>query len=310
MKPILTLLAALFIPVNMPWAAEEMPDSSPRAATAESPTSPSRTDSAAELSPKSTSPAIAQLQAQWDSIKDREGEELLTMLAQLDLLDVKLQIVYQLYLDDQRSVAQLETSGLGENHPEIRALRTGIEVQRHQLMEGAKQLKENVQQKLAIERRAASLIPSIFHLTADQASRFQWGQPSSGLRLALARPEAVGEKDSGQLFDFRMIIQNVSDQAVRFNLAQSAEQSPRLKLRINGRTMMEVTGERWTSKEILLESRTAVSLRPFPNRLADAFMRVDDPDLAFSVELDLLPAPGTWSGRLASADTVGLFTAR
>ncbi|MFN0125582.1 MAG: hypothetical protein ACKV19_02720 [Verrucomicrobiales bacterium] len=221
------------------------------------------------------------------------------------VVDVKVLAVFQNLLKDQRSAAQLKTSGLGDNHPDIQALRDGIDVQRRQLKDKVAQLKQNVQAMLALERRAA---PSIFHIKVNQASRFQWGETSAGLRLALARPEAVGEKDSGQLFDFRMIIQNVSDKAIRINLAQSAEQSPRLKLRLDGRTMMEVAGERWASQEILLESSAAVSLRPFPNRVAGAFMQVKDPSLAFSVELDLLPAPDAWSGRLTSADTVGLFS--
>jgi len=247
--------------------------------------------------------------AHWDSVADLEGDALLSKVAALGLLDAKLDSLYQKYLRDLQSANDLEASGIGENHPHVRAVKAGLDVQRRQLMDGVNQLKENAEsvRKLTADRLAATAIP-VFHLSTDQASRFLWGKPTQGLRLALSKPESVGEKETGAVFDYRMIIQNVSDEAIKFDLAQLADHSPRLDLRREGRKLAEFTGQPHPSKEVILPPNSAASIPLFPNRLHLATIKAYDPSIALSVELELAPSPRAWSGRLVSPDTVGLFT--
>jgi hypothetical protein len=246
--------------------------------------------------------------AHWDAIAELEGDALFSKASALGLLDAKLDSLYQKYLRDLQSAHDLEASGMGANHPDVRALKAGLDAQRRQLMGGLNQLKENdhTVQKLTDDRLTATAIP-VFHLSAEQASRFLWGKPVNGLRLALSRPESVGEKETGAVFDYRMIIQNVSDEEITFDLAQLVDQSPRLDLRQNGRTMAAYTGEPHPPTAIMLPPNSAASVPLFPKRNGVATIKAYDPSIALSVALELGPSRGRWSGRLVSPDTSGLF---
>ena len=284
------------------------PKTSPRSSTPK-PTSDSSPAPVTEPSPQSSSPGKQNPLAHWDSVADLEGDALLSKVAALGLLDAKLESLYQNYLRDLQSASKLEASGMGENHPDVRSLRAGLDTQRRQLMDGVNQLKKNAQtvHKLTAGRLAATAIP-VFHLSNDQASRFRWGKPTQGLRLALSKPESVGEKETGAVFDYRMIIQNVSDEVITFDLAQLVDQSPRLDLRQEGRTLAAFTGDPHTSNKVVLPPNSAASVPLFHKRAGLARIKAWDPSIALAVEFELAPSPGAWSGRLVSPDTLGLFT--
>jgi len=193
----------------------------------------------------------------------------------------------------------------------VRGLHAGLDMHRRQLLAAVHNLKENAQtvRTLTTVQLAAAAIP-VFHLSADQATRFHWGNPANGLRLALCRPESVGEKDTGAIFDYRMIIQNVSDKAGTLDRAHLAERSPRLNLRQADRTLAAFTGEPHSAQVVVLPPHSAASVPLFPNRPNVATIKAYDPSVALSVEFELSPSPGAWSGRLVSPDTFGLFTER
>ena len=108
---------------------------------------------------------ISDFKAQLEAIKDKEGEALISAAANMALLDPKTTAVYTQYLQDQRTAAQLENSGLGENHPDIVSLKKGMEVQSTQLSEGVKQLRINLQDKITMMEK---VLENIEKLTSEQ----------------------------------------------------------------------------------------------------------------------------------------------
>jgi hypothetical protein len=293
-------------------AAKESASASPgNSLLPSNPKSPSGPSPApAERAPLKSPPReIPDAAALWDSVADLEGDSLLAKAADLGLLNEKLQSLYQGHLRDRRTASELVAGGLGENHPDVRGLNAGLDRQRRQLMAAVQSLRENAQtvRTLTTDQLAAAAIP-VFHLSADQATLFHWGKPSNGLRLALSRPESVGEKSTGALFDYRMIIQNVSDDAITLDMTRSADRSPRLILRKADRTLAAFTGEPRSAKAVVLPPNSAASVPLFPNRPNLATIKAYDPSVALSVELELSPTPGAWSGRLVSPETLGLFT--
>jgi hypothetical protein len=262
----------------------------------------------AQPPPKSTSPESADLAARWDSIADLQGDALLSSAADLGLLEGRLLSLYQEYRRERGTARDLVAGGLGENHPDVRDVHAGLRMQRRQLLAAVHNLQENAQtvRTRTTAQRAAAAIP-VFHLSADQSALFHWGNPTNGLRLALCRPESVGEKDTGAIFDYRMIIQNISNEAITLDLARSAERSPRLNLRQTDRTLASFTGDPPSAKVVVLPPHSAASVPLFPKRPNVAAIKVYDASVALSVELELGPSPGAWSGRLVSPDTFGLF---
>ncbi|MFN0129946.1 MAG: polysaccharide biosynthesis tyrosine autokinase [Verrucomicrobiales bacterium] len=96
---------------------------------------------------------VNNFKGQLDSIKDKEGEELISAAASMGLLDVKVQAVYNQYLMDERTAVQLENSGLDINHPEVIAIRSGMAVQRTQLNSAVEQLKRNLREKIVLAEK-------------------------------------------------------------------------------------------------------------------------------------------------------------
>jgi len=108
---------------------------------------------------------VADFKAQLVAIEDKEGEALISAAAQMGLLDPKITAVYQNFLTDERTAAQLESSGLGENHPEIIAIRSGMAVQRAQLNSAVAQLKNNLRDRIAMSE---TLLTNIEQLTSEK----------------------------------------------------------------------------------------------------------------------------------------------
>ncbi len=139
--------------------------------------------------------------------------------------------------------------------------------------------------------------------------RLQWGEPVNGLRMALIRPPAVGEPETHEVFDFRLVVQNVSDAPVRFSTAAAAEKMPSLKVRKDGRTLAAFSDSKPAPTDYLLQPREVAVLRLFSKRIEGTSITADDPALTFVVELETAAADDAWSGKLVSADTASMLSA-
>jgi hypothetical protein len=151
--------------------------------------------------------------------------------------------------------------------------------------------------------------PVTLMLNADVEARFQWGETVNGLRMALVKPEAVGEKEKSEIFDLRLVVQNVSQADATINLASVADGSPRLSLRESDRTLARFGFEKPVAAKVLLHPREATILRLAPKPLDGQSITHDDPRMTFIAELEISPVDGEWSGHLTSADTSNLATA-
>ena len=76
---------------------------------------------------------VAALSARLDQIEKLKGEELMRMLATLDIQDPTIQKILPNYQDAFASEALLLNSGLGPNHPKLKALRATQDVYAKQL---------------------------------------------------------------------------------------------------------------------------------------------------------------------------------
>lgn len=108
---------------------------------------------------------VNDFKAQLESIKDKEGESLISAAANLNLLDPKTTTVYTQFLQDQRTASMMETSGLGENHPDIVSLKAGMAVQKAQLEEGVQQLRDRLQDKISMTEK---VLENIENITKEQ----------------------------------------------------------------------------------------------------------------------------------------------
>jgi hypothetical protein len=158
------------------------------------------------------------------------------------------------------------------------------------------------------EDEAAEALKGVTNLAPGIVEKLQWGKPASGLRAALVRPQAFGEPAAGEHFDFKLVIQNVSDAAVRLNTQGSGPQSPHLWVRKDGETLAGFHDSMPT--DVLIEPREAAVVRLFSRRDEGRSITADDPAMTFVAELAVDDAPaGSWRGKLATADTVALFSA-
>ncbi len=146
-------------------------------------------------------------------------------------------------------------------------------------------------------------------LDAGIEEKFQWGKPANGLCAALVRPQAFGAPAAGENFDFKLVVQNVSTAAVRLNTA-SAPKSPDLMIGKDGEILAAFGDSKPTRADVLLQPREAAVLRLFSTRTEGQSITADDPAMTFTAELAVENAPaGSWTGKLVTADTVGLFSA-
>src|SRR5262249_49991264 len=84
--------------------------------------------------------------------------------------------------------------------------------------------------------------------------RLQWGEPVSGLRAPLARPQALGEP-AGEVCDFNLVVQNVSDAPIRFSTGSAGPKNPYLKVRKDGRISAAFTSSKPTPADFMLQPR-------------------------------------------------------
>src|SRR6202022_2697155 len=78
---------------------------------------------------------VTNLSSKLEQIEKLKGEDLTRMLATLNIQDPTIQKTLPNYQDSVASEAQLLNSGLGENHPKVKAVRATKQVYTRQLEE-------------------------------------------------------------------------------------------------------------------------------------------------------------------------------
>jgi beta-lactamase regulating signal transducer with metallopeptidase domain len=140
--------------------------------------------------------------------------------------------------------------------------------------------------------------------------RLQWGAPVNGLRMAVVRPQALGEPDAGEHMDLRLVVQNVSAAPVRFNTAFSAARSPYLTVSENGETLFAIQDSKPVHADFMLRPRQVAVMRLFSDRAQGPSITSDIPTMTFDVAVTIENAPaGTWNGKLVTPETAAMFMA-
>lgn len=91
-----------------------------------------------------------QLDSQINSLLKIDSDQLMVTAAGLDLPDNLIKSLYPQYLEIQRSLDTLRSSGLGSNHPDVQATQNQIAAMKRQLDEGVVTLRETLKTKLAM----------------------------------------------------------------------------------------------------------------------------------------------------------------
>lgn len=89
-----------------------------------------------------------QLASQINSLLKYDSDQLIAFAAGLDLPDNVIKTLYPLYQERKLQLDSLKTSGLGENHPTVKASKEQIEGMKHQLDEGVVNLRATLQAQL------------------------------------------------------------------------------------------------------------------------------------------------------------------
>ncbi len=140
--------------------------------------------------------------------------------------------------------------------------------------------------------------------------KLKWGEPVNGLRAALSRLPSLGEPKAGEVMDFDLVVQNVSNAPIRLSATSAAPNPRRLKVRDNGELVAAFTDKQPTMADFMLQPREVAVLRMFTYSAGKGSSIAEDPDLTFSAEMKIEHAPeGAWTGRLVTAETSGAVAA-
>src|SRR3984893_1461688 len=101
-----------------------------------------------ELEVNEAEARVAALSSRVEQIEKLKGEELMRMLPTLDLPDVTLQKILSNYQEAVASEALLINSGLGENHPKVKAQRATEQVFKRQLEQQTNSIRSALQKNL------------------------------------------------------------------------------------------------------------------------------------------------------------------
>ena len=136
--------------------------------------------------------------------------------------------------------------------------------------------------------------------------KLEWGEPANGLRAALVRPPALGEPETGEVLDFNLVVQNVSNAPIRLSATSAAPNPRRLFVRKKGVTLYSLVSKEPTQADFMLQPREVAVLRMFPPDEDRGTSIAENPDLTFCAEMEIEHAPaGAWTGRLYIGETSG-----
>jgi polysaccharide biosynthesis transport protein len=91
---------------------------------------------------------VATLQSKLDQIEKLKGEDLMRMLSTLDVQDPTIQKILPTYHDAVANQALLLNSGLGPNHPKVKAVRATIDVYSKQLEQQVASIRAGLEKNL------------------------------------------------------------------------------------------------------------------------------------------------------------------
>src|SRR5947207_9771759 len=91
---------------------------------------------------------VATLQSQLDQIEKLKGQDLMRMLATLNIQDPTIQKVLPNYQDAVAQEALLLNSGFGENHPKVKSLRAARQVYTRQLEQQVSIIRDGLERNL------------------------------------------------------------------------------------------------------------------------------------------------------------------
>jgi len=145
--------------------------------------------------------------------------------------------------------------------------------------------------------------------------KLKWGEPANGLRMALAWPPSLGEPGMGDAEEFYLVVQNVTQAAVRLTANDAAPNPRRLTLKDEtplSRTVDDVP----MPGDWLLQPREVAFLRLFHSgeklkdgrtisAMKEQAVRVY-PQYSLTADMSIEKAPaGAWTGKLATGETRG-----
>lgn len=153
-------------------------------------------------------------------------------------------------------------------------------------------------------------------LKSATEQKLKWGEPVNGLRMALAWPPTFGEPGIGEEERFYLVVQNVSQAAIRFT-ANDAAPNPRRAVMWNIDVPMAATADPTTMPgDWLLQPREVAFFHLF-----DAAEKQPDgrtlssyeeatirkyPQYSLTAEMTIEKAPaGAWTGKLTTDHTRG-----
>lgn len=144
----------------------------------------------------------------------------------------------------------------------------------------------------------------------------KWGEPASGLRMALAWPPSLGEPGLGDAPEFYLVVQNVSQADIRLTANAAAPNPRQLMLRNNSSPLSAISDPKPMPGDWLLKPRAVAILRLFQTSekpkdgpticaVIEQDIRVF-PQYSMTAEMSIEKAPaGAWTGKLATAETRG-----
>lgn len=146
--------------------------------------------------------------------------------------------------------------------------------------------------------------------------KLKWGEPANGLRMALAWPPSLGEPGMGDAPEFYLVVQNVSEAAVRLTANDAAPNPRRLIMRDSGSPLAAFRDEKTMPGDWLLRPQEVAFLRLFQSdemlpdgRTHSAALEQPVrvyPSYNLTAEMTIEKAPeGNWTGKLATGQTRG-----
>lgn len=142
-------------------------------------------------------------------------------------------------------------------------------------------------------------------LPQGMEDRLQWGDAAHGLRLALIRPQAVGEPALEEIFDFKLVIQNVSDAPIRFR-STPGESKRSLRFYRDGEVLAGMVDPEARLGDMLLQPQQ-VTIVPLFSRTNTGRSVSSDPSLSFVAKLGVESSPDAgWNETLATAESFGM----
>lgn len=150
--------------------------------------------------------------------------------------------------------------------------------------------------------------------------KLKWGEPAGGLRMALAWPPSLDEPEMGKAQEFYLVVQNVSQAAIRLTANATAPNPRSLIMRSNGSPLSAVSDGRPMPGDWLLAPREVALFRLFrfdgktkdggkENGVIQISAEIEKsvrffPQYSVTAEMSIEKAPkGAWSGKLTTGES-------